>query len=132
MSVVRKRVEETMVVKGSREDWLNMCTEGMKRRGFTRVMCSETLYQVSGDWKPLIGVPRGDVQVTLLPEGDDMTRMQITATGEVDISALFGSPGKRLIAKFKSGIEGVTMTDPRTEPRPPYPPAPVSSSTERS
>jgi hypothetical protein len=102
---VRKSVEETVVVKGDREDWLEECATVMRRQGFKPVTCDETLYQINGNWKPVIGTLNGDIQVTLLPEGDDMTRMQIKGTGAVDnIYALFGSPGKRLIAKFKSGI----------------------------
>jgi carbon monoxide dehydrogenase subunit G len=78
----------------------------MERQGFKRITRSETLYQVTGDWKPILGTLNGDVQITLLPEGEDMTRMNIKATGAVDnIYALFGSPGERLIAKVKAGLE---------------------------
>lgn len=90
---------------GDREDWFEECAAVMRRQGFKPVMCNETLFQINGSWKPVIGTLHGEIQVTLLPEGDDMTRMQITGTGAVDnIYALFGSPGKRLIAMFKSGI----------------------------
>lgn len=101
---VRKSVEEAIVVNGSREDWLEKCASVMRAQGFKRVMTDETLFQVTGNWKPVIGTLYGDVQVAVLPDGDN-TRLQITGTGAVDnIYALFGSPGKRLIAKFKSGI----------------------------
>jgi hypothetical protein len=103
---IRKSVEEKLVVKGDREDWLDRCALVMREQGFKRVQCSETLYQITGDWKPAIGTLYGDLQITLLPEGDGMTHMQITGTGAVDnVFALFGSPGKRLIEKFKSGIK---------------------------
>ncbi len=102
---VRKSVEETVVVDGERDDWLEKCFALLNEQGFKGVTCSETLYQVGGDWKPVIGTLYGDIEITLTPQGNDATRMRIVGTGAVDnIYALFGSPGKRLIAKFKAGI----------------------------
>jgi hypothetical protein len=102
---LRKSVEETWVVEGDRRDWLDKCANAMRRQGFKPVTCDESKYQVSGTWKPVMGTLNGEVAVTLLPEGNHSTRIQATGTGAADnIFALFSSPGKRLIGKFKSGL----------------------------
>jgi carbon monoxide dehydrogenase subunit G len=104
--LARKTSEETVVVEGDRKDWLEECRTVMTRQGFKAVTCNDTLYQINGDWKRPIGTVWGKLQVTLLPEGDGKTRLQITGTGTVDgVLEAFGSPGKKLIDKFKNGIK---------------------------
>src|SRR5438270_475220 len=102
---IRKTVEETLVVDGKREDWLGKCAGAMRDQDFTRISESQSLYEVTADykkWRP--GAGWGTLAVTLHPEGE-RTRMVLRATANVDnIWALFRSPGRQIIDRFKAGL----------------------------
>jgi hypothetical protein len=100
---VRKTTEESFVVDGPRADWMDRCGAALERANFTNVRANTTLYEISADYKRL--TVWGTLTVALLPEGDTATRLNAAATANVDnIFALFGSPGKKIIAAFKAGL----------------------------
>jgi hypothetical protein len=63
----------------------------------------------------------GDLEVTLLPEGADNTRINAKATANVDnVFAALGSPGRKILNQFKQGIStaDVDTTPTMTAPNP--------------
>jgi hypothetical protein len=47
----------------------------------------------------------GEIQVTLVPEGDGNTKINACATANVDnVFALFKSPGRAIVGAFKSNL----------------------------
>lgn len=100
---VRKMTEDTMVVAGSRDAWLTKCQAALQTQGFTKVQASQTLYQLKANYKK--ATVWGDLELTLLPEGADSTKLTARATANVDnIFALFSSPGRKILDRFKHGI----------------------------
>lgn len=99
---IRKSITEEMIVAGKREDWLNQCRRALENGGFKRINVSEKLFQVTANYIKV--TVWGEIRITLLPEGDN-TRVQVIATANVDnIFALFRSPGKHIIKRFKEGL----------------------------
>jgi hypothetical protein len=100
---VRKTVEEAFIVDGPREEWIDRCVAALTAAGFTGVAPNATLGQVSGNYKKL--TVWGELALTLKPEGSNQTEIAASATANVDnIFALFGSPGRKIIQQFKSGL----------------------------
>lgn len=99
---IRKSVEENFVVSGKREDWLTKCDNSLKSNGFKNIKTSNTIFQITADYKKATCV--GEILVTLQPDGDN-TKINAKATANTDnIFALFKSPGKTILEAFKSGI----------------------------
>jgi hypothetical protein len=99
---IRKSVEEVIVVAGPREMWLNRCAQALQNSGFTKIGVNPGLFQVSGDYKKLS--IWGEILIILLPEGPN-TRLAVKSTANVDnVYALFKSPTKEIISKFKEGL----------------------------
>ena len=74
---------------------------GARRTRSRRV--SEALGQLSGDYKK--ATVWGSLQVTLLPEGEAQTRLDLEATANVDnVFAAFGSPGKKIIERSREVV----------------------------
>jgi hypothetical protein len=104
---IRKMVEEQLVVPGQREQWLGLCERALTSQKFKKVSVNSTLGQVRGDFKPIIGTLSGDIVVTVTPE-DHNVRLTVRATANVDnVFALGGSPGGKLIEKFKAGLGAI-------------------------
>ncbi|SRR6266540_413158 len=100
---IRKSSQETFVVAGQRDEWLGRCKEALETQRFTRVAVSEALFQVTANYKKL--TTWGDIQVTLRPEGDTSTRIDVEAHANIDnLFALFKSPGRTIINEFKRGL----------------------------
>jgi len=102
---IRKSMEERICIEGNRNEWLQKINNALSVAGFTNVICDSLLFQVKGDYKKVS--IWGDIIVTLIPFGtnDDKTEMYIKSTANVDnIYALFKSPNKTIIEKFKSVI----------------------------
>jgi hypothetical protein len=100
---IRQSVDESFVVSGDREEWLDRACDALERQRFTKVRVSESLYQIEANYKKM--TTWGDIQITLTPVGDTETRLDVTATAGVDnIFALFRSPGRKIISEFKSGL----------------------------
>jgi hypothetical protein len=100
---VRKTIEEVVVVDGDRATWLARSESALHRQGFTRVSANGALYQVEANYKK--EKVWGTLQVTLLPSGDSSTAITMQATANVDnIYALFASPGRKIITRFKEGL----------------------------
>ena len=101
---MRKSIEEVVVVVGSREEWLERCRQALERQGFTKVEVAQTLGQIHANYKKM--TTWGTLDITLLPEGDAQTRMNLKATANVDnVYAVFRSPGKKILETFKTGLE---------------------------
>jgi len=99
---------EELVLEGTREQWLDLCTQALINSGFKKVEANNSLGQVSGNFKPIIGTLYGEIKVSLLPEGN-YTKIRIEALANVDNEyALAKSPGARLIAKFKEALTTLT------------------------
>lgn len=100
---IRRSVDERIVVVGDRTQWLSKCKAALERAGFTQIDVAESLWQVSAKHKKT--TCWGEIQVTLTPE-DGNTALAIRATANVDnIYALFRSPTKTILAKFKSALQ---------------------------
>lgn len=99
---VRKSLQEQMVVAGIREEWLKKCARALKSSGFTKVTTNGTLYQIEANYKKF--TTWGTILITLTPDGND-TRITAVSTANVDnVYALFKSPNKAILSKFKEGL----------------------------
>jgi hypothetical protein len=100
---IRKTVEETLVLAGARDVWLKNCRAAMESAGFSAIEVSPTLFQVTGKLRTF--TVWGDLQITLLPEGAS-TRLVCRATAGVDnIWALFKSPTRTILTRFKTALD---------------------------
>ena len=100
---IRKSMQEEMVVSGAREAWLEKCSRALESSGFTKVNTNGTLFQIEGDYKK--ATTWGTILVTLTPAGDD-TKITAVSTANVDNAfALFKSPNKKILGKFKEGLK---------------------------
>lgn len=102
---IRKSIEETLVVKGERDEWLEKCRLALERGGFGRVEVASLLGQVHASYrKPTVW---GSIDITLTPADSSQTQMHLVATANVDnVYALFRSPTKKVLEAFKSGLVG--------------------------
>lgn len=99
----RKTIEEVVVVDGDRASWLARSESALHRQGFTRVAVDETLYQITANYKKL--TVWGAFQVSLSPAEASSTAITMRATANVDnIYAIFSSPGRKIITRFKQGL----------------------------
>lgn len=100
---IRKSREETLVVDGPRWEWLQRCRDALARGGFSKIETEEQLGQLHAAYRKVS--VWGSLDITLLPDGDARTQLQLVASGNVDnIYALFRSPSKRILEAFKSGL----------------------------
>jgi len=100
---IRKSMREEMVVSGDRNDWLERCEKALLLARFRKVVKNVTLFQIEANLKKF--TVRGAILITLEPDGDN-TRIVVVSTAHVDnIYALFRSPNKVIIAKFKSALD---------------------------
>ena len=100
---IRKSADEELVVAGSRQDWLDRCVAALKRAGFKDVESNATLGQVSGHYRKM--TTHGELLITLMPDGDQQTKMKLRATANIDnIYALVRSPTGRIISEFKTAL----------------------------
>ena len=100
---IRKSVDDTFVVEGSRDEWLTRCRNTLEAQGFTKIEASATLFQINANYKK--ATVWGELEVTLVPEGEESTKINARATANVDnLFAVFGSPGRKILARFKEGI----------------------------
>ncbi|MDG1808323.1 MAG: hypothetical protein P8I27_10515 [Pirellulaceae bacterium] len=99
---IRKSMQEEMVVSGAREEWLQKCTKVLESSGFTKVTPNVALHQIEANYKKFM--TWGTIMITLTPAGND-TKITVVSTANVDnIYALFMSPNKTIISKFKEGL----------------------------
>ena len=100
---IRNSMEEDIVVSGERNTWLKKCENSLNNQGFTKVNVNNSLYQVKGNYKKI--TVWGEILITLTPHSEKDTNIFIKATSNVDnIFALFKSPNKTIIEKFKKGL----------------------------
>ena len=100
---IRKSMEEELVVSGKRDEWLKKCENSLNNQGFKKVEANNSLYQVKGNYKKF--TVWGEILITLKPHSQKNTNILIKATSNVDnIYALFKSPNKTIIEKFKKGL----------------------------
>ncbi|MGD0779631.1 MAG: hypothetical protein ABR954_02455 [Dehalococcoidales bacterium] len=99
---IRKSMQEEIVVSGTREEWLQKCAKALESQGFTKVTTNVILYQVEANYKKV--TTWGTILITLTPAGND-TKITAISTANVDnIYALFKSPNKTILSKFKQGL----------------------------
>lgn len=101
---VRKSVEQSALLDGPFDHWLARSRQALETQGFHRV--KEAPGQLSADLKQKLGtVWWGSLTITLRPEGDEQTWMTLVGSANVNnIFAVFGSPGKSVIDRFKAGL----------------------------
>ena len=100
---IRKSMDEEIVVSGDRDQWLKKCEESLEKEGFNKIDINNSLYQIKGNYKKL--TIWGEILVTLKPYSGNETTIVIKSTSNVDnIFALFKSPNKTIIEKFKEGL----------------------------
>ena len=99
---IRKSMQEEMVVSGAKEDWLQKCRKALELSGFTKVTPNAALHQIEANYKKFM--TWGTIMITLTPAGND-TKITAVSTANVDnIYALFKSPNKTILSKFKEGL----------------------------
>lgn len=99
---IRKTTEDMFVVTGQREQWFSRCKDALGKGKFSGIEANSTLYQIKGAFKTF--TVWGNIEVTLLPDGDS-TKIVAKATANVDnIYALFKSPGKAILDAFKGNL----------------------------
>jgi len=113
---IRKSMEECICVEGNRYEWLQKVNNALSVAGFTNVVCESSLFQVKGNYKKV--TIWGEILIILVPFGNDnnKTELNIRSTAHVDnIYALFKSPNKTIIEKFKSAIDFSKLNNLLTE-----------------
>jgi hypothetical protein len=104
---IRMMAEERMVVSGGRDEWFGFCQRALTSQKFKKVSVNSTTGQVRGNFKQVIGTLRGDIVITLTPEGPN-TLLTVRATANVEnVSALVARPGAELIKRFKVGLDSL-------------------------
>ncbi len=99
---IRKSIEETISVSGEREMWIEKCKTSLTKAGFKNINTNIVTFQVGGELKNLTIF--GEILLTLLPENNN-TKIIMKATANIDnIYALFKSPTKAILNKFKENI----------------------------
>jgi hypothetical protein len=99
---IRKSMQEEIVVSGSREEWLQKCRRALESAGFTKVVTNAKLHKIKANYKKFM--TWGTIMITLVPAGND-TRITAVSTANVDnIYALFKSPNKTILSKFKESL----------------------------
>ena len=99
---IRKSMQEEMVVSGAREEWLQKCARALESSGFTKATTNAALYQIEANYKKF--TTWGTILITLAPAGND-TKITAVSTANMDnIYALFKSPNKTILSKFKEGL----------------------------
>jgi hypothetical protein len=99
---VRKSVDSTFVIDKDREKVLSDCELALEKGKFKSIETNKTLYTLSAKYKTFKVV--GEIEITLLPDGE-RTTVQVKSTGNMDnIFALFGSPGEKIAEEFKLNL----------------------------
>ena len=99
---IRKSMREELVVSGNREDWMHRCENALKSAHFTRVIKNVALYQIEANFKKF--TVWGTISITLIPEEDNIRIVAVSTANMDNIYALFRSPNKVIISKFKNGL----------------------------
>ena len=100
---IRKSMQEELVVSGTREDWLKKCTYALRSSGFSKITTHAELRQIEANYRKFM--TWGTITITLMPAGNE-TKITAMSTANVDnIYALFRSPTKMILSKFKEGLQ---------------------------
>jgi hypothetical protein len=99
---IRKSVDTTFTVDKDRDEMLSDCELALEKGNFKDISTNKTLYILNAKYKTFTVV--GEIEITLLPDGE-RTSVQVKSTGNVDnIFALFGSPARKIAEAFKSNL----------------------------
>jgi hypothetical protein len=99
---IRKSVDTTFTVDKDRDAMLSDCELALDKGNFKDISTNKTLYTLNAKYKTFTVV--GEIEITLLPDGE-RTSVQVKSTGNVDnIFALFGSPARKIAEVFKSNL----------------------------
>jgi hypothetical protein len=95
---MRRTKEESFLVKGNPEYWLQITEKALHRGGFVNVKREKYLHQITGDFKRLIG--RGKIVVTLLPQGSNISVHAKSIANKENFLTLFSSSNQRILDQF--------------------------------
>ena len=99
---IRKSVDTTFTVDRDRDEMLSDCELALDKGNFKDISTNKTLFILNAKYKTFTVV--GEIEITLLPDGE-RTSVQVKSTGNVDnIFALFGSPARKIAEAFKSNL----------------------------
>ena len=99
---IRNSKKERYKVKGSVELVRLYILKALKSGGFTNIKENEFVNQITASYKKM--TVYGSISLTMLEEGEFVV-IDAEATANVDIIyALFSSPTKKILAKFKEGL----------------------------
>jgi hypothetical protein len=99
---VRKSTDSTFVIDKDRDQVLSDCELALEKGNFKNISTNKTLYTLNAKYKTFTVV--GEIEITLLPDGE-RTSVQVKSTGNVDnVFALFGSPAGKIAEAFKSNF----------------------------
>jgi hypothetical protein len=99
---IRKSVDTTFTVDKDRDEMLSDCELALDKGNFKDISTNKTLFILNAKYKTFTVV--GEIEITLLPDGE-RTSVQVKSTGNVDnIFALFGSPARKIAEAFKSNL----------------------------
>ncbi|ERL64139.1 hypothetical protein [Schleiferilactobacillus shenzhenensis] len=100
---IRKSKEETIVVGGGREQWMQNMVSILTNNGFKKVDANAATMRVTGDYHK--ATTYGGIEAILTPVGDSQTQIQLIATANVDnVYALFTSPTQKILDKVMNAI----------------------------
>lgn len=103
---VRKSVHEDFVVDGSRGEWFALRGDTLELAGFRNLDSSSRLFQRVGTYRRF--PPTASSALGFTPWGTRQCRIAVTATANVDnLYALFKSPGRAIIEKFKQALSAI-------------------------
>jgi hypothetical protein len=103
MPILFHPAEETFVVAGTREEWMNRCVEALRRSSdFRGVESSEKLFRITAQYRhPPVW---GELTVTLTPVDADSTRISARATTQPNLFTLVFGPERRILDDFAEAI----------------------------
>lgn len=101
---IRKSMEDQVCVNGSRDIWFTKSVEALNAAGFKKVVPNDTLFQITADYKK--ATVWGEILISFLPSDNGQTVINMKSTANVDnIYALFKSPNKTILDRFKSNLK---------------------------
>lgn len=104
---IRKKSEESFVVQGGREFWLEKSQQALEAGGFSDIKVLADLWQLQARYRK--ATVWGWIDVTLRSAGQDSTQLSVLITSNVDnIYALFRSPGRKILDAFKGALHTET------------------------
>jgi hypothetical protein len=100
---IRKSYKEDIFVNKDLNNTMKLCENALEAGNFTMIKKNNTLNQLTANYKKL--TVWGEITISLSPK-DKGTKIAIDCMAHVDnVFALFKSPGKTILEKFKDNLE---------------------------